>query len=119
MTRTTKAWTTVRTVDLDREQLLLLESTPGTRVRVLYGSIWLTAEHDHQDYFARTGDELTVDEAKGAIVESLGLTRLEIHRPLPRRRFSALLDTMRVRATGWLGRVGAAMGHAAVMAGSR
>lgn len=119
MKHTAQAWTTVRTVDLDREQLLVVESARGTRVRVLYGSIWLTAERDQQDYFARTGDELLVDGAPSAMIESLGLTRLEIHRPLPRRWFSEMLGSLRLRMLRWLGRAGAAMGHAAVMAGSR
>lgn len=120
MTRKAHGWTTVRTVDLDRDQLLMLEAAPGTRVRVLYGSIWLTAERDQQDYFARTGEELVVDEAApSAMIESLGLTRLEIHRALPRRWMPETLAALRTRSLRWLGRVGAAMSHAGVMAGSR
>lgn len=119
MRRTAETWTTVHTIDLDRDQLLTVASSDGTRVRVLYGSIWLTAERDQRDYFAGTGDEVIVDRARSAMIESLGMTRLEIHRPLPRRRLPELLKTMRTRSLQWLGRVGAAMGHASVMAGSR
>jgi hypothetical protein len=112
-------WTTVRTIDLDRDQLLVVDSADGTRVRVLYGAVWLTAERDQQDYFAHTGDELVVDHARRALIESLGMTRLEIHRPLPRHRLREALAMLRLRAQRWVARVGAAMSHASVMAGSR
>lgn len=67
-----------RTIDLDRDQLLVLESRPGTRLRVMYGSLWLTEEGFAQDVFAGTGDEVALKSRGLAVVEGLGLARVQV-----------------------------------------
>ena len=73
--------TVTRTIDLDRDQLLVLESQPGTRVRVMYGSLWLTEEGFAQDVFAGTGDEVALKSRGLAVVEGLGLARVQVVLP--------------------------------------
>jgi hypothetical protein len=83
---------TSRTVDLGYEQLLLLEGRPGTRVKVIFGGVWLTEEGGAGDVFAHTGDEVAVRSRRLSILEGLGTTRLEVIEPAARRRFKALAD---------------------------
>lgn len=85
--------TVSHTVDLGYDQLLLLENRPRTRLKVVYGGIWLTEEGMPRDVFAASGEEVAL-VAKGlAVVESLGYARIEVTEP-PRRR-AALLPVLR------------------------
>jgi hypothetical protein len=68
----------VRTIDLGYDQLLTFEAHPGARVRVLYGSLWLTEEGDSTDYFPRNGDEVALHSRGQALIGALGPTRVQI-----------------------------------------
>ena len=70
-----------RTVDLDRDQLLVLESQPGTRLRVMYGSLWLTEEGFAQDVFAGSGDEVALKSRGTAVIEGMGVARVQVVEP--------------------------------------
>ena len=70
--------TTTRTVDLGYDQLLVLEPRPGTRVRVLYGNMWLTEEGCAQDVFAASGDEVVLKSDGTAVIEGLGVARVQV-----------------------------------------
>lgn len=74
--------TTVRTVDLGYEQMLLLEGRPCTKVKVIYGGIWLTEEGSPRDVFAASGDEVALKSRGLAVVEGLGYTRVEVMEPV-------------------------------------
>lgn len=80
MSRTLQAITT-RTVDLDHQQLLLLEGRPGTRVKVIYGGIWLTHTGEADDLFACCEQEVALRARKRALLEGLGPTRVELLEP--------------------------------------
>ena len=54
---------TVRTIDLGYEQVLLIDTGPGTRIRVLYGAMWLTEEGCADDGFARLQAEVDAEVA--------------------------------------------------------
>jgi len=82
--------TTSRTVDLDYEQLLRLAGRPGTRVKVIYGGVWLTEEGRLQDVFAASGDELALQSQRLSVLEGLGATRLEVLEPVERNRVQSL-----------------------------
>lgn len=73
--------TLTRTVDLGYEQMLLLESHPRTRVKVIYGGIWLTEEGLAQDVFASSGDEVALKSRGLAVVEGLGYARVQVMEP--------------------------------------
>ncbi len=73
--------TTSRTVDLGYDQLLVLQSQPGTRVRVLYGHLWLTEEGGGQDVFAGSGAELALKARGRTVIEGLDRARVEIIEP--------------------------------------
>lgn len=75
---------TVCTVDLDHAQLLVIHDHPGTRVRVLFGGLWLTEAGRPDDRFARPGDELLLSERGRAVLEGIGQARLEIAQPASR-----------------------------------
>ncbi len=98
MSRTSQAITT-RTVDLDHQQLLLLEGRPGTRVKVIYGGIWLTHTGEADDLFACCEQEVALRARKRALLEGLGLTRVEVIEPA--RSDLAAAVTRRLRPA-WL-----------------
>lgn len=79
-------WTplTTRTIDLGYEQLLTLEGRPGTRVRVLYGAMWLTEEGDPRDVFAGCGEEVTLGSHGRSVIEGMGAARVEVIEPARR-----------------------------------
>jgi hypothetical protein len=70
--------TLVRTIDLGYEQMLLLESRPQTRVKVIYGGVWLTEEGLAQDVFAASGEEVALQSRGLAVVEGLGYARVQV-----------------------------------------
>ena len=92
--------TTVRTIDLGYEQVLLIDGGPGTRIRVLYGAMWLTEEGVADDAFARAGDEVALRGHGTAVIEAIGAGRVQVHTPLVGGRLA--------RALAWLGREPAA-----------
>jgi len=69
---------TTRTVDLGYEQLLTFEGRPGTRIRVLYGSMWLTEEGNPQDVLATCGEEVTLKSRGRSVIEGLGVARVQL-----------------------------------------
>lgn len=73
--------TLTRTVDLGYEQLLLLDSRPQTRVKVIYGGVWLTEEGSPEDVFAASGDEVALHSGGVAVVEGLGYARVQVTEP--------------------------------------
>jgi len=99
--------TTTRTIDLGYEQLLTFEGRPGTRVRVLYGSMWLTEEGDERDVFARTGDEVTLTSDGLSVIEGIGAARVQVieqRRPTLTtalvHRLAHVWETLRARRLG-------------------
>jgi hypothetical protein len=92
--------TTSRTVDLDYEQLLMLEGQSGTRVKVIYGGVWLTEEGRLQDVFARTGEEVALQSHRVSILEGLGRTRLEVVEPVAVSRMKAVTRVIGKAARG-------------------
>jgi hypothetical protein len=93
--------TVVRTVDLGYDQLLMLHGRPGTRVKVLFGGIWLTEEGEAGDIFATRGGEVTLRSSKRAVIEGLGPTRVHVIEP---HRQSGL-QVVVAAAAAWIGRV--------------
>jgi Protein of unknown function (DUF2917) len=73
-----KSPTTLRTLDLPGGSLLPFTSTPGERVRVLYGRVWLTAEGNLQDAFLASGEEAVLASRGLAVIEALGPARIEL-----------------------------------------
>jgi hypothetical protein len=73
--------TTTRTIDLGYDQLLRFDGLPGTRVRVLYGSMWLTEEGDPRDIIANCGDEVTLFSEGLSVIEGIGAARVQVIGP--------------------------------------
>lgn len=84
----------VRTIDLDHEQLMILDGKPGTRLKVLYGGMWLTTDGDREDRFPSSGDEVAVMAHRQSLLQAIGRTRVELIEPVRphalRRAFEAL-----------------------------
>lgn len=96
---------TVRTVDLGYEQMLLLESRPRTRVKVIYGGIWLTEEGLAQDVFAASGEEVALKSRGLAVVEGLGYARVQVmESPSAWSKVGAAWRRAAVELSGWLRR---------------
>ncbi len=99
--------TTTRTIDLGYEQLLTFHGRPGTRVRVLYGSMWLTEEGDPRDVFVHCGDEVALSSTGLSVIEGIGAARVQLIEPHvgePRapkarlgQRVARLVDALRAR----------------------
>jgi hypothetical protein len=88
---------TARTIDLGYDQLLVLQSRPGTRVRVLYGSMWLTEEGTAQDVFAGSGDEVALKARGRAVIEGMGVARVQVIEPSRSVQFMRRLRAAVVR----------------------
>jgi hypothetical protein len=73
--------TLTRTIDLGYEQMLLLESRQGARIKVIYGGVWLTEEGRPDDVFAASGDEVALKSRGLAVVEGLGYARVQVSEP--------------------------------------
>lgn len=67
----------VRTIDLGYDQMFVFESGPQSRVRVLFGSTWLTQEGRPDDEVVRAGDEVPLHGGR-ALMQALGPTRVQI-----------------------------------------
>lgn len=66
----------VRTVDLGYEQMLMIESHPRQRIKVIYGGVWLTEEGVLQDAWLANGDEVALKSRGMALLEGLGAARI-------------------------------------------
>src|SRR5215467_9474663 len=84
------ARTTTRTIDLGYEQLLTFVGRPGTRVRVLFGSMWLTEEGYEQDVFVCCGDEVLLKSGGLSVIEGLGAARVQVIEPAKRSLLAAV-----------------------------
>jgi hypothetical protein len=94
--------TLTRTIDLGYEQMLLLESNPGTRIRVIYGGIWLTEEGLAQDVFANGGDEVALRARGLAVIEGLGYARVQVmESPFGWKRWAAAARKALEAAAAW------------------
>jgi len=94
--------TTTRTVDLGYDQLLLIERRPGTRVKVLYGGVWMTESGELNDVFAHGGEEVAVRSRRLAVLEGLGATRVELIEPLATGRWTERLKRIGAVARDWV-----------------
>ncbi len=92
-----------RTIDLDRDELLVIENRAGTRLQVLQGGLWLTEMNSPDDCFAGAGQWLAVEHRGRAIAQSLGRTRVRLFDPPRRGRLHGGVAA-RVKAS-WSGRV--------------
>jgi hypothetical protein len=99
----TPSFSTVRILDLPGGSLVPFTSSPGERVRIVHGRIWLTEEGIARDAFLASGDEVSLDSRGLAVVEALGPARIQLIDParVPSRLQRAAADLMR-RAGAWL-----------------
>jgi hypothetical protein len=68
---------TIRTVQLDYDQIVVFDGGRDARLRVLHGATWLTAEGTAGDDFVRAGDERRLADGR-TLVGGLGPARLEV-----------------------------------------
>lgn len=68
----------VTTIDLGYEQMWLVESPARTKVRVLYGGVWLTEEGSGRDAMLSSGDEVALRSRGLSVLEGLGATRIQV-----------------------------------------
>jgi hypothetical protein len=67
----------IRTIDLDREQMMIFDDGRGERVRVLYGATWLTQEGEDGDAVLHPGAERMLCDGR-TLIQALQPTRLQI-----------------------------------------
>lgn len=68
---------TIRTIHLDHDQLLILDSGRDGRVRVLHGGVWLTESGLPGDAVLRAGDEAGV-HGQRAVLQAHGATAIQL-----------------------------------------
>ena len=68
----------VRTVDLGYEQMLMIETHPRQRIKVVYGGVWLTEEGVLQDAWLSNGDEVALKSRGMALLEGIGAARIQL-----------------------------------------
>lgn len=72
--------TTVTTINLGYEQMLLIKNEAQTKVKVLYGGVWLTEEGLSQDQIVGAGETAVVHSRGRVLLEALQPSRLELAR---------------------------------------
>jgi hypothetical protein len=90
---------TIRTIQLDYDQIWVFDGGRDARLRVLHGATWLTEEGAAADAVVRAGDEVPLHAGR-TLVEALGPARLEIverfaPRAVPRAWLRRLLRALR------------------------
>jgi hypothetical protein len=105
----------VTTIDLGYEQLLLLEAAAGTRVRVLYGAMWLTEEGMDGDAVVRGGNDALLRSGGRTLIEALSPGRVQLIEHTPASGLAgSLRAALRALARGIRGlRVRSQLGPAA------
>jgi hypothetical protein len=68
---------TIRTIQLDYDQIWVFDGGRDARLRVLHGSTWLTEEGAAADAVVCAGSEVPLHAGR-TLVEALGPTRLEL-----------------------------------------
>lgn len=67
----------IRTIHLDRDQMLVFDGGREGRLRVLQGGAWLTEEGDAGDAFLCAGSEARF-HGRRTLIEALGPTQLQV-----------------------------------------
>ena len=89
----------VRTVDLGYEQMLMIESHPRHRVKVIYGGVWLTEEGVLRDAWLTNGDEVALRSRGMALLEGVGAARIQLlEEPRQPGRIARALSSLFERA---------------------
>jgi len=65
-----------KVLKLSHGDLVELNDSRGTTVRVTQGTLWLTQEHDTQDVVLRAGDVWTIERQGLTLVEAQGSARV-------------------------------------------
>lgn len=98
--------TLIRTIDLGYDQMLMIESHPSRRLRVIHGGVWLTEEGVLQDAWLGSGDEVALRSRGTALIEGLGAARIELAEwPVRRGRLVQALRRAAQGAAAGLGRL--------------
>jgi hypothetical protein len=90
----------IRHIDLAAARLLVLDDSPGTRIQVLSGGLWITEESNLEDRFAAAGQWLRLEAPGRTVVEALGPSRVRLFEPTSRTGagWRAALQRWRPRA---------------------
>ena len=94
-------FTTVRTIDMGRNQVVALRPAAGTVVRILHGRAWITQAGAARDVVLGAGSEIALRAGREAVIEGLGPGRLEI----VERRGRGTLAALAARVAGAARRV--------------
>ena len=81
-----KRVSTIRTVNLGYEQMLVIDAGDGTRVRVLHGATWLTGEGEPDDLVLGAGQDRQLHRGR-TVIEALQPATVELTEPGPLRRW--------------------------------
>ena len=83
-----------RIIDLQRGELLRLDTARGDRVQVLFGTVWLTEPRRLDDVFARSGDETALEHGGRVLLEAQGFARVIVPAIAPAAGFNGAIPRL-------------------------
>lgn len=89
-----RRWETIRTIQLDYDQIWVFDAGRDARVRVLHGATWLTEEGQAADAVLRAGDEWRPGAGR-TILAALAPSRLQVEPATGRRAAGDLWQPLR------------------------
>src|SRR5437773_10990900 len=71
---------------LEARELIRLYDPRGARVECVRGSLWITQNRDHEDYFLESNDVLTLDRPGLALIHAQAPSEVLLSEPAPSPR---------------------------------
>ena len=71
---------------LKAREVIRLYDPRGARVECVRGSLWITQNRDHEDYFLAANDALTLDRPGLALIHAQGPSEVVLSEPAPSPR---------------------------------
>lgn len=78
-------------LNLEKDGILRLQGAAGTCLQCRSGALWITQDHDANDYVLGPGDTLELEHGGDAIVFALLQSELVLREPLPQESALARL----------------------------
>jgi len=89
---------------LEARELIRLYDPRGARVECVRGTLWITQNRDHEDYFLAANDALTLDRPGLALIHAQERSEVVLSEPAPFPRLRQRIGRALVAALRAVGR---------------